>query len=146
MIEVAVVCFGIFAIGLAASELKQIKKSTSADLMLRFDEIIARGDNLSIIDAVEHNQPILSVFSELQLDTFLGSLELLNSVYEAELVSSEMLCTSFSDYIVRSYRNPEIRAYLAEVQKSDPAYFRGFQLMAQQMLDQELCYESPDEL
>ena len=109
--------------------------------MLAFNKDLNSDKNASLATAIEENKPIFKEnggeFTTTDIDLCLGIYELLNNVSEAGLISDDMLYNAFSYDIVRTYQNKEIKNYLSKIRQEDSSFFRGFEVLAQDLIKAE---------
>jgi hypothetical protein len=86
---------------------------------------------LSVIRLIDANKPILQAnkgpMTTFDLDTYLGTYEVIYSAYARHLLDEEDFCVSFYYYLNLTNKNAEISAYIADQRKTDaPDNFQGF--------------------
>lgn len=133
-IEVVAIVAGVIYAGMQLSDVRNMQ---SAQLMLTFNDDLSTATNAGITTAIEDGKPLFigngGQYATTSIDLYLGDYELLNNVFQAGLISNDMLYNGFSYDIVKTYQNPEIRNYLADIQKGDPTLFSGFEQLAQSL-------------
>jgi hypothetical protein len=86
--------------------------------------------NLDVRTAIDRGGPILQEHGGLStptdLDTYLGTYDVILSAYDRHLLSEADLCMSFSNFIDDATNDEEIRAYIAKWRKYDNRWFQGF--------------------
>jgi len=125
----------------ATVQIRDLRNSQSTQLMLEFNKDLNSDINASLITAIEENKPILKEnggeFTPTDIDRYLGAYELLNNVSEAGLISDDMLYNAFSYDIIKTYQNKEIQDYLSKIRQEDSSFFRGFELLAKDLIKAE---------
>lgn len=123
-------------------QIRDLRNSQSAQLMLNFNDELNSDINANLITAIEENKPILKEnggdFSTTDIDRYLGIYELLNNVSEVGLISDDMLYNAFSYGIVKTYQNKEIQNYLSKIRQEDEFFFRGFGLLSEDLTKAEV--------
>ncbi len=139
ILEVVAIIGGVI---FAMIQIRDLRNSQSAQLMLEFNKDLNSDINSSLITAIEENQPILKEsggeFTTTDIDRYLGIYELINNVSEAGLISDDMLYNAFSYDIVKTYQNKEIQDYLSKIRQEDSSFFRGFGLLAEDLIKAEV--------
>ncbi|TRZ64295.1 MAG: hypothetical protein D4Q79_01850 [Spirochaetia bacterium] len=139
IIEVLAIVGGVV---FAAAQIRDLRNNQSAQLMLEFNKELNSDLNANLITAIEENKPILKQsggeFTTTDIDRYLGAYELLNNVSVAGLISDDMLYNAFAYDIVKTYQNKEIQDYLSKIRQDDNSFFRGFEVLAQDLLKAEV--------
>ena len=106
------------------------RNSASLQNNIALNSQLYSGSNLTVMEAIEIKNPILKdhggTMSAFQLDTYLGTFEVIYSAYDRHLLSEDDLCVSFSHYVTVTMKYPEISTYLTDMRKSDSGFFQGF--------------------
>lgn len=135
VIEVFAVVIGIIFAGI---QVKAMRDMQSAQLMLEFNTSLDNGNNAKIIEAIEKNEPLLQdnggLFSSPDIDRYLSTYELLSNAWVFGLINDTMLYNAFNYDLTKTYKNKEIRSYLAEIRKENPLFFAGFENLAKSLL------------
>lgn len=138
IIEVIAIVGGVM---FAVVQIRDLRNSESARLMLEFNQELNSVLNANLISAIEENKPILKEnggkFTTTDIDRYLGVYELLNNVSIAGLINDDMLYNAFAYNIVKTYENKEIQSYLAKIRQEDSSFFRGVELLAEDILKAE---------
>jgi hypothetical protein len=124
----------IIAATFAGYQLRELRLQNSADLSLRLNHELDSRINLRLEDALDSDPatPILKEhggkFTDEQLDGYLGEYETLDDLYRNGLITCRMMYNEFSYDIETAYKNRDVMAHVAEVQKeeSDPTIWQGF--------------------
>ena len=131
IVEVIAIIIGVV---FAAVQIKDVRDMQSADLMLRFNDALSTEKNSKISYTIEENKPLFTEnggeFSTIDIDNYLGMFELISTVYQARLITNDMLYDAFSSFTTRAYDNPEIKSYLAKIRRENNTYFLGFEELA----------------
>jgi hypothetical protein len=138
IIEVIAIIGGVIFAGV---QIRDLRNSESARLMLEFNKELNSDLNANLITAIEENRPIFrengGEFTTTDIDRYLGIYELLNRVSVVGLLHDDMLYNAFAYNIVKTYQNKEIQSYLAKIRREDSSFFRGVELLAEDILKAE---------
>jgi len=138
ILEVLAIIVGVI---FAMIQIRDLRNDQSAQLMLEFNKDLNSDINADLITAIEENRSILKEnggeFTTTDIDRYLGIYELLNNVSEVGLINDNMLYNAFSYDIVKTYQNKEIQNYLLKIRKEDDSFFRGFEILAQDLIKAE---------
>lgn len=138
IIEVVAIISGVIFAGI---QIRDLRNSESARLMLEFNNELNSDLNANLITAIENNKPILKEnggeFTTTDIDRYLGVYELLNRVSVVGLLHDDMLYNAFAYNIVKTYQNKEIQSYLTKIRQEDSSFFRGVELLAKDILKAE---------
>ena len=98
---------------------KDSQKTRLGDFLLRLhDSLFYQENNAKIIKCIESNKPVLKknggIFSEFELDNFLGSIELLSVFVKENLIKENLVKHIFGYYIVKTGNSKEIKQYVKE--------------------------------
>jgi hypothetical protein len=136
IIEVLAIIGGVIFAGV---QIRDLRNSESARLMLEFNKELNSYLNANLITAIEHNKPIFKEagggFTTTDVDRYLGVYELLNTVSVTGLISDHMVYNAYAYDILKTYRNEEIKNYLAKIWQEDSSFFRGVDALAEDLLD-----------
>lgn len=139
IIEVLAIVGGVIFAGM---QIRDLRNNQSAQLMLEFNKELNSDLNSYLITAIEENKLIFKEnggkFTTTDIDRYLGAYELLNNVSIAGLISDDMLYNAFAYDIVKTYQNKEIQNYLKKIRQEDNSFFRGFEVLAQDILKAEV--------
>ncbi len=139
IVEVVAIVGGVI---FAMVQIRDLRNNQSAQLMLEFNKELNSDLNANLITAIEENKPILKEsggeFTTTDIDRYLGAYELLNNVSVAGLINDDMLYNAFAYDIVKTYQNNEIKNYLSKIRQEDSSFFRGFELLANDLLKAEV--------
>ena len=139
IIEVLAIVGGVIFV---AVQIRDLRNNQSAQLMLEFNKELNSDLNENLITAIEENKPILKQsggeFTTTDIDRYLGAYELLNNVSVAGLISDDMLYNAFAYDIMKTYQDKEIQDYLSKIRQGDSSFFRGFGVLAQDLLKAEV--------
>jgi hypothetical protein len=134
IIEIFAIIGGII---FAVIQIRDVRNMQSAQLMLDFNNELSSDINSEIVTVIEESQPIFikngGRFNSTDIDNYLTTYELINNVYEAGLMTGDMLYNAFSYEIVRTYDNKEIQNYLFEIRQEDELFFAGFERLAKSL-------------
>jgi hypothetical protein len=109
----------------------QILDSNRAARLTNFITLTARffdSTNTEIIDALENWKPILlpaGKFTEAQLDNYLADFDIIDEVFEEDLLTEAQLC-EFSYYIKLTATNKEISRYIVKIRRAQAAGSKPF--------------------
>lgn len=124
-------------IKISNDELRNIKLNQSADLILKFNDILDKKQLIDISWDVVYEKPILKAnggrFADKDLEEYLGIYETMGELYKNGLIAKRMIYNDFSDDIVSAYENKEIRNYIKEQQKDSSDYFVNFVMLAKEL-------------
>lgn len=121
------------------SEIEDTKLSRSADLILRYGQLLDKQPNPRLRIAIESGKPILKAhggkFSEDELESYLGIFDNLSDLYEKGMINKDLFYNEYSYDAVKLYDNPEVQSYLKELRKNEDEddFFIGVDKLAQQM-------------
>src|SRR5205085_4828040 len=85
-----------------------------------------------VLYAIDYDKPILvenrkgGKSNRTQLDTYLGTFDVIKTAYDRHLLNEEDLCNSFSYYLQITNNNAEVRDHIIEQRKTDSAFFQAF--------------------
>jgi len=118
---------------LIVTQIKEIGLNRSDKYMQytsKFASELDTGRNYSILLDIDHNKPILrengGLYSDNDLDAFLGAFNDLNDTFNSGLISGELVYNNFSDALIDTYKNHEVQQYLAKIRIKNSEYFQGF--------------------
>lgn len=138
IVEVTAIIGGVIFAGV---QIRDLRNSESARLMLEFNSELNSDLNANLITTIEDNKPIFKEnggeFTTTDVDRYLGIYELLNRVSVVGLLHDDMLYNAFAYNIVKTYQNKEIQSYLAKIRQEDSSFFRGVELLAEDILKAE---------
>lgn len=126
IIDVLTLIVAVVGFAVIWYELKLVKDIAKSQNNISLTQMFFHDQtNRGIIDAIYDNKPILKKsggeHTSSDLDNYLSDLDMVDEVYDEELLSESELCTSFSDTIQRTASNQEVKDYLKENSK----YFSG---------------------
>ena len=133
VLEVLAVIIGVT---FAAAELRDVRKMQSAQLMLSFNAELNSEKNSRIVYAVEEGGPVFKdyggEFNANDIDKYLSVYELINNVWNAGLITDDMMYNAFSFSLMKTHQNKEIENYVAEQRRKyrDPLLFDGYETLA----------------
>ena len=134
IIEIIAIVGGVYFAGM---QIRDVRNMQSAQMMLEFNNDLNNQINAQIITTIEDDQPIFlkngGKFTSTDIDKYLTNYELLNNIYEAGLITDDMLYNAFSYDVVKTYKNKEIKDYLFEIRKKDKLFFAGFERLAKSL-------------
>lgn len=111
----------------------------SADLVLRFDDDLAKPKFVAIEDSLDtddiHAKLLKSnggIFTEEQVDDYLSQYETLAILYKENLINREMANQIFSYNLEEAYQNLEIQQIIKDESKSDSDLWSGFIYLAKE--------------
>jgi hypothetical protein len=123
LVTLVVAVLGFWFLWYELDWVKRIAKSQNNIMLTQgfFHDEKDRG----IMDAIYDDKPILKKsggnYTDGDLDTYLGDLDMVEEVFDEGLLSEKELCGSFADVIDQTASNQEVKDYLKE--NSD--YFSG---------------------
>jgi len=121
------------------SEIEDPKLTRSADLILRYGELLDKQPNAKLRIAIESGKSILKAhggkFSEDQLEGYLGIFDNLNDLYEKGMINKDLFYNEYSYDAVKLYDNAEVQSHLKELRKNEDEadFYIGVDKLAQQM-------------
>ncbi len=108
------------------------QKTRLGDFLLRLhDAFFYKQNNPLIINCIEINKPILKknggTFKDIDLDNFLGFIELLSFYIKEEILREEIVKHVFGYYIIKANNNNEIKQYIEDNRiKNGQHIYQGF--------------------
>ena len=123
------------------SEIEDTKLSRSADLILRYGQLLDKQPNPKLRIIIESGKPILKAhggkFSADDLESYLGIFDSLNDLYEKGMINKDLFYNEYSYDAVKLYDNAEVQSYLKELRKNEDKadYYLGVDKLAQKMKD-----------
>jgi hypothetical protein len=139
IIEVIAIVSGVI---FAVVQIRDLRNDQSAQLMLEFNKELNSNLNANLITAIEDNKPLLKdnggEFSTTDIDRYLGVYELLNTVSITGLINDDMLYNAFAYDILKTYNNQEIKNYLTKIRQEDSSFFRGVDVLAEDLLKSKI--------
>jgi len=130
------------------SEIEDTKLTRSADLILRYGELLDKQPNPKLRIAIESGKPILKThggkFSPDDLESYLGIFDNLNDLYEKGMIDKALFYNEYSYDAVKLYDNAEVQSYLKELRKKEDEadFYLGVDKLVRQMKD----YPNPNPL
>lgn len=113
---------------------QQIKKNSvkySADVILYLDNELNISTNKGIKLAIENKDSVLinngGKYTKEDLERYLDIFETLNDFYYSDLITERMVCVNFSVLISDTYKNKEVKEYVAEsrIEYNDNTIYQG---------------------
>ncbi len=115
--------------------------SQTANFVLEFNKELRNNQPSfsKLIYAIDYKRPLLSPkgdFTTEDLDNFLVTWEILNSIYSNTHFGRYMIYDAFSYDVENAYCYPEIREYIksAKQDAKDPEVYRGFEDLAEHFI------------
>jgi len=119
------------------SEIEDTKLSRSADLILRYGQLLDTQPNPKLRIAIESGKPILKAhggkFSADELESYLGIFDSLNDLYEKGMINRDLFYNEYSYDAVKLSDNPEVQSYLKDIRKEEADFYIGVDDLAQKM-------------
>ena len=113
------------------------KKTTRAEFTLRLhNDFFFNSRNEKIVRLIDSSQPILKInggqFVELDLDDFLGIIELLWIYINDGVLTKKTVKDMFGYFIVKTWQTGEIQSYVRQVRldEKDDSYYIGLENLA----------------
>lgn len=122
---------------LTASE----KNAASQNLTVLLDDRLSAFVNTKIISSIDQNKPILDPkdpYSYYKLNNYMGTFEILDQAYRADVIRKDDICNIFSDFIDITSENKEIQNYLIDEINSDPQNLTGYRDLVK--VNSESCH------
>lgn len=126
----------LLTLGLALWIGHRESKRESADLMLRFDELLNSGGSGRLIKALNLNGNLDHVgfggeALDDAIDDLLSNYELLDAAYRNNLIDKDIAYDAFSYDLERALRDPKVRQYLSDSMGEERDVYSGvFELAA----------------
>jgi hypothetical protein len=119
------------------ADIESNKANRSAEFIFKFDDRLYKPPSSAIRLAIESGKPILKAhggrFSTDDLMRYLDIYETMHDVYVRGLINEDMIDSAYGHALGKAHENPEIQAYLSGIRKEDPAYYSGFEDLANRM-------------
>ncbi len=97
------------------------------DVLWQLDTKLRERVNDKIYLAIEHKRPIITnKITEDDLDLYLSDLCSIEDAYTRNIISIDDVYEWFSDYIINTYENKEVKAYISKLRREDPDYYQSF--------------------
>lgn len=111
------VIISLVSIILLYKQLREMQNASLGEFMLRLhDEFFWKHSNAEIVKCIESNKKIFKAnggrFSELDVDNYLGAIELLSMYLQQHILKENIIKHFFGYYIIKTYENLEIKAYI----------------------------------
>jgi hypothetical protein len=130
ILQLVILIVGVAALFQIPSQIKQARQAigkNSFDVLWQIDTRLRERPNAAIYIAIEHKRPIIGKkITEDDLDIYLSDLSSIEDAYTRGLISIDDIYEWFSDYIISTYENNEIKAYITKLQKEDSEYYVSF--------------------
>jgi hypothetical protein len=129
---------------IAYIQLKALREQANADFLLKFNRDFFNNEvTRKIIPLIEENRPILKrnsgIFSEYDLDDYLGYYELMSWYEEKGIIDFDLIDETFGHYISLAWQNKEIKEYIDELRETtkDQRYYKPFETLANRIIEIE---------
>jgi hypothetical protein len=129
---------------IAYIQLKALREQANADFLLKFNRDFFNNEvTRKIIPLIEENRPILKrnsgIFSEYDLDDYLGYYELMSWYEEKGIIDFDLIDETFGHYISLAWQNKEIKEYIDELRETtkDQRYYKPFENLANRIIEIE---------
>lgn len=133
------VLISVISIFLTVQIFKHQQTKDSADLVLRFDDVLDKPKYADLIDSLDtddKNAKILQsdggIFTDELVDDYLGQYETLAVLYRENLIDHEMANQVFSYDLEEAYQNAEIQKHIKEEDKFNNDLWTGFIYLAKE--------------
>ena len=130
ILQLVILIAGVAALFQIPSQMKQTRQAmdkNTFDILWQIDTRLRERLNDHIYLTIQHKRPIFTKkITEDDMDIFLGDLTSIEDACTRGLISDGDVYEWFSDYIVNTYENKEIQAYIAKLRKEDSAYYKSF--------------------
>jgi hypothetical protein len=126
----------LVSLSFTQQQIKSTQNATYMEYVFKFNEQLSEPTNQAIALAIEDGRKILKsdggVFSDDDLDSYLGIYEDLAKALQMNLISKDLFYNDFFDNLSMVYNNKEVRDYLVRIRKDSPDYFSGFESLAKE--------------
>jgi hypothetical protein len=129
---------------IAYIQLKALREQANADFLLKFNRDFFNNEvTRKIIPLIEENRPTLKrnsgIFSEYDLDDYLGYYELMSWYEEKGIIDFDLIDETFGHYISLAWQNKEIKEYIDELRETtkDQRYYKPFENLANRIIEIE---------
>jgi hypothetical protein len=128
--QLVILTIGVYALFNIPNQIEltrlTINKGTF-DTLWQLDTRLRERVNDKIYLAIEHHKPIISNnITEDDLDLFLSDLCSIEEACYRNIISTDDVYEWFSDYIINTYENKEVKAYITKIRHEDPEYYKSF--------------------
>lgn len=127
IIQLIALIAGATAIVIIPFQIRQIKheiNKSAFDVLWQLDIKLREGKNHKIMSAIWYKRPVITKkISEDDLDSYLTDLSTISDVHDRGLISIEDVDSWFSDDILYTLENSEVKKYIANIQKINPDYY-----------------------
>ena len=130
ILQLVILVIGVGALFQIPYQIKQAQQAISKntfDILWQLDTRLRERPNAKIYLAIEHKRPIITKnINEDDLDIYLSDLCSIEDACVRGIISNDDVYEWFSDYIIDTYENKEIKAYIVKLQKEDSDYYHSF--------------------
>lgn len=120
----------------ANEQLSATAKGTSEQLTAQLNAELSNKTNTDIIATIDQGKLVRQknggLFTDYELDNYLGIYEVMNGAYLSKQITHDDFCSIFSFYIDQAYADKEIKDYIAEIRNEygQSGLFGGFMELA----------------
>lgn len=118
---VAIVGTLLITLGVAFSTQREQRDRESADLMLKFEDLLYSGRSAPVTKALEMDIALdkaKDVDAEA-IDEFLGNYELLDAAYRHGLINADMADDAFEADLASALKDPMVRSFITDAKAED---------------------------
>src|SRR5277367_6055846 len=118
---IAIVATLLITLGVALSTQREQRNRESADLMIKFEDLLYSGRSAPVTRAVEMDIPLDKAkdVDDEAIDEFLGNYELMDAAYSHGLISAEMASDAFQDDLETALKDPKVRRFMTDARAQD---------------------------
>jgi hypothetical protein len=120
---VAIVGTLLITLGVAFSTQREQRNRESADLMLKFEDLLYSGRSAPVTKALEMDVELDKAkdVDDEAIDEFLGNYELLDAAYRHGLISADMAYDAFEADLETALKDARVRRFITDARAEDGA-------------------------
>ena len=105
----------------AHSTQREQRDRESADLMLKFEQLLYSGRSAPVVKALEMDVELDKAkdVDDEAIDEFLGNYELLDAAYRHGLISADMADDAFEADLETALKDPKVRRFITDAKSQD---------------------------
>ncbi len=117
----AILCTLLITLGVALSTQNEKRNRESADLMLKFDQMLKSGGSAPVMKALEMDIELDKAkdVDDEAIDEFLGDYELLDAAYRHGLINSDMAYDAFEGDLESALKDAKVRHFISDSRSED---------------------------
>ncbi len=111
----------LITLGVAFSTQREQRNRESADLMLKFEDLLYSGRSAPVVKALEMDVELDKAkdVDDEAIDEFLGNYELLDAAYRHGLISADMAYDAFEDDLETALKDAKVRHFITNARAED---------------------------